>query len=127
MDLVHWYGSRFDPVLMARPMWWKMTIWIDLLFFGPFYAVAIYAFLRCRNWIRLPAIVYASVMITNVTIILGEEVAGAYVTSHLPLVVALNLPWLLFPLYLLYRMGLCERPFGSKSPPRACRLGLRGQ
>lgn len=65
VDLVHWYGRNFDPVLMAGPMWWKMTIRIDVLFFGPFYTVA------------------------------------------------LNLPWLLFPLYMIYRMSLRERPFGS--------------
>ena len=26
VDLVHWWGRNFDPVLMARPVWWKMTI-----------------------------------------------------------------------------------------------------
>ena len=34
VDLVHWWGRTFDPVLLARPMWWKMTIWIDVLFFA---------------------------------------------------------------------------------------------
>jgi NAD(P)-dependent dehydrogenase (short-subunit alcohol dehydrogenase family) len=28
VDLVHWYGRNFDPVLMARPAWWRATIWI---------------------------------------------------------------------------------------------------
>ena len=23
IDLVHWYGKNFDPVLMARPAWWR--------------------------------------------------------------------------------------------------------
>ncbi len=44
VDLVHWWGNRFDPVLLARPPWWRATIWIDSLLFGPFYAAAIYAF-----------------------------------------------------------------------------------
>ena len=37
---------------MARPPFWRMTIWIDVIFFGPFYLFAIYAFIRGRNWIR---------------------------------------------------------------------------
>src|SRR5438552_19216972 len=37
VDAVHWYGSTFDPALMARPAWWKAAIWIDAVFFGPFY------------------------------------------------------------------------------------------
>src|SRR5512138_539557 len=36
VDLVHWYGRSFDPLLMARPPFWRMTIWIDILVFGPF-------------------------------------------------------------------------------------------
>jgi hypothetical protein len=52
VDLVHWWGRNFDPLLMARPAFWRMTIWIDVLAFGPFYVAAIYAFVKGRNWIR---------------------------------------------------------------------------
>jgi hypothetical protein len=105
VDLVHWWGRTFDPVLMARPVWWKMTIWIDVLFFGPFYVVAIYAFVKQKEWIRIPGIIYASVMLTNVTIILGEEAFGDHRTPQFAVVLLANLPWLLVPLFILYRLG----------------------
>ena len=108
--LIHWYGSSFDPLLMARPQWWKMTIWVDSLFYGPFYAFAIYAFIKGRDWIRIPAFFYSGMMFMGVTIILGEEIAGPYATSHLPLVLALNLPWLLTPIFLTLRLRR-EHPF----------------
>ena len=76
VDIVHWWGNNFDPVLIARPAWWRATIWIDSLFFGPFYIFAIYAFIKGREWIRLPAIIYSSVLVTNVVIILFEEMRG---------------------------------------------------
>ncbi|MEK6796734.1 MAG: emopamil-binding family protein [Spirochaetota bacterium] len=114
VDLVHWFGGNFDPLLMARPVWWKMTIWIDVIIFGPFYIAALYAFIRGREWIRIPAFIASSMLITNVIIILGEEVCGAHATPHLPLVVALNLPWLLFPIALIIRMALSEHPFTRK-------------
>ena len=63
---------------MARPAWWRATIWIDALFFGPFYVFAIYAYIKGRNWIRFGSIIWASVMLTNVTIILFEEVMGEH-------------------------------------------------
>jgi EXPERA (EXPanded EBP superfamily) len=44
VDLIHWYGRTFDPLIIARPAWWKATIGIDALFFGPFYLFAIYAY-----------------------------------------------------------------------------------
>jgi hypothetical protein len=49
VDVIHWYGRTFDPVLIARPVWWKMTIVIDDVLFGPFYVAAIYALSRART------------------------------------------------------------------------------
>src|SRR5262249_10255917 len=98
VDLIHWCGRTFDPVLLARPAWWRATIWIDSLFFGPFYAVAIYAFVKGREWIRLPAIIWGSVLMTVVTIICFEEMVGANATPHRAMVLAANAPWFLVPL-----------------------------
>ncbi len=114
LRLIHWYGSSFDPLLMARPVWWKMTIWIDSLIYGPFYAVAIYAFIKGRDWIRTPAIFYSGMMFTGVIVILGEELAGPHATPHLPLVLGLNLPWLLVPLLLTARLWK-EHPFSGNA------------
>lgn len=115
LNLIHWYGSHFDPLLMARPQWWKNTIWLDVLFYGPFYAAAIYAFVRGKEWIRIPAIFYSGMMFADVFIILGEEIAGPNRTDHLPLVLMLNLPWLLVPVFLTLRMRK-EHPFTTQAP-----------
>ncbi len=115
VDLVHWYGRNFDPVLMARPAWWRATIWIDALFFGPFYVFAIYAFIKGRNWIRLGSIIWASVMLTNVTIILFEEVQGEHASPALARVFLSNAAWIIFPLIVLYRMARSVRPFDPAS------------
>ena len=88
----------YDHDLIARPVWWKMTIWIDNLLFGPFYVVATYAYVKGKNWIRMPSVIYASMLMTNVIIILGEEYAGQYASPDFPLVLLANLPWLVFPL-----------------------------
>jgi len=114
IEMVHSYGSSFDPLLMARPQWWKMTIWIDVLFYGPFYVFAIYAFVKGKDWIRVPAIFYSGMMFADVFIILGEEVAGPHATPHLPMVLGLNLPWLLMPILLTFRLRR-EHPFASET------------
>jgi short-subunit dehydrogenase len=111
VDAVHWWGSHFDPLLMARPAWWRMTIWIDALFFGPFYLVAIYAYWRAKAWIRIPSIIYASMLLTNVLIILFEEANGLHATPNSPVVFLANFPWLVFPLVIILRMGLDQNPF----------------
>lgn len=111
VDLIHSYGRMFDHDLIARPVWWKMTIWIDNLFFGPFYVVAIYAYVKGKDWIRMPSVIYASILLTNVIIILGEEYAGQNASPNFPLVLLANLPWLVFPFIIIGRMWRAERPF----------------
>jgi hypothetical protein len=118
IDLVHWYGNHFDPLLMARPPFWRMTIWIDVLLFGPFYFFALYAFIRGRDWIRVPALVWSGIMLANVLIILMDERYGVTPAPNFGLVVAFNLSWLLFPLLMILRMRK-DHPFTRAVPAAA--------
>jgi hypothetical protein len=111
LALVHWWERSFDPLLLARPAWYRATIWLDVLAFGPFYAVAIYAFARGRDWIRLPAVVWASMLFTNVFIILFDELKGVHATPAPGIVVAANAPWLLVPVLVVWRVARSEHPF----------------
>lgn len=111
IDAVHWWGKNFDPLLMARPVFFKVTIWLDDLLYGPFYVVAIYAYIKGKEWIRLPSIIYAVSMLSGLIMILSEEAFGQYHTPHLALVVAANASWVIFPLIILLRFGLNAHPF----------------
>ena len=64
-----------------------------------------------KEWIRLPSIIYAVSMMSGVIMILSEEAFGQYHTSHLALVISANASWIIFPLIILFRMGLNEHPF----------------
>jgi hypothetical protein len=110
VDMVHSYGQKYDPLLMARPAFWRMTIWIDVLWNGPFYVAAIYAISRGREWIRVPALVWSGSMSAVVLIILAEEYNGIHATPHFPIVLLLNVPWLALPLGTIIRMAR-EHPF----------------
>ena len=120
VDLGHWWGQRFDPLLYARPVWWRATIWIDAILFGPYYAFAIFAFVKGREWIRIPSIIYSSVMLTNVTIIMSEEFAGPHASASALVVLAANASWIAFPVLILVRMIRHDHPFSVASdvPPR---------
>ncbi len=129
VDLVHWWGRNFDPVLMARPAWWRMTIWIDALLFGPFYAVATWAWVRGKDWIRIPGLLWAAVMLTNVSIILGEEFMGPHATPRPGIVFLANLAWIVFPVLVIARLSRSEHPFsteiGGGTTGRAGNDGIR--
>jgi len=49
IDAVHWWGNNFDPLLIARPVFFKVTIWLDNLLYGPFYLIATYAYIK-EGW-----------------------------------------------------------------------------
>jgi hypothetical protein len=110
VDLIHWYGETYDPLLMARPPFWRMTIWIDVIFFGPFYAFALYAFIKGKEWIRVPALVWSGTMLANVLIILMDEAYGVTPAKNLAFVLAVNVPWLLMPFAMMARLRR-DHPF----------------
>ena len=125
VDLIHWWGRHYDPLLMARPAFWRMTIWIDVVYFGPFYLAAIIAFLRGGNWIRVPALVWSGMMISNVLILLMEERYGHWATPHFGMVLGANLPWLLLPFAVIWRMrrhAPFSRPAAAARPDPAAPL-----
>ena len=36
LALVHWWERTFDPLLLARPAWYRATIWLDVGIRGGF-------------------------------------------------------------------------------------------
>ena len=70
-----------------------------------------------KEMIRIPSIIYGSVLLTVVLVILGEEIWGIHATPHLPIVLLANLPWVLFPIYIIYRMWRYPQPFTRVSTP----------
>jgi len=114
VDLVHWWGNTFDPVLLARPVWWRATIWLDVILFGPYYVFALYAFVHGRDWIRVPSLVYAGILFANVVIIMMEEMIGLHKTHNRVMVWIANFPWLLFPVLIVMRLMSNNHPFTRK-------------
>jgi hypothetical protein len=113
VDAIHWWARTYDPVVWARAPWYRATIWIDALLFGPFYLVAIPAFWKGWSRIRIPCFVWAGMMLAIVTIILFEEILGATPSPAPGIVVSANLPWLLVPIAVIMRMRR-EEPFSAR-------------
>ncbi len=116
VDIIRWYGCNFDPPLIARAAWWRATIWSDSLLFGPFYAWAVWAYWVGNKAARLPTVAWACVIMTNVFVIMMEELDGSTSTAFPVLVSALNAPWFFVPLAAAVRMAVQDNPFGASKP-----------
>lgn len=75
--------------------------------YGPFYLLLAWCLVKGKNWIQLPAVIYAT-MISTITgiVVFGVEFFGEpeFRTQNPVKFLSLNLPYVLIPLALLIRM-----------------------
>ena len=103
----YWYAIDADPLFMYPPVWMRFVTGLSTFLYGPFYFVLSYALVKGRNWIQLPAVIYAT-MISSITgiIVFGVEFFGEpeFQTKNAVKFLAFNTPYVLIPLLLLARM-----------------------
>ena len=105
---VHWWGGLADKLVLARPVWFQVAIWLEVFVQAPFYVLAIFAFVRRRNWIRIPAIIYSTVLLTIMPIVLTEQYIGEHATERPLLVTLVYSAYVLVPTLLLVRVRNVE-------------------
>jgi hypothetical protein len=109
----HMYDN--DPLGYARPTWFMVTIWMGLLLWGPFYIVAIFAFIRGDNRIRIPCIMYCTAMIVILTMITAENLIGPHKRADVYSFFQENALWLVTIPALLIKMLKSDTPFNNSS------------
>lgn len=102
----YWYASSFDPIFLETPLWLRIMCGIDAFVFGPFYLLLIYALVRERNWIRIPALLYGAAIVYSTAVYFGYEVLDPTnrAAAKLSMVFLVNIPFTLIPLLLMWRM-----------------------
>ena len=109
------YLLKFGDYLMANPPIWLKALLTFEIFQVPFFFVAAYALLFKKNWIKIPAIIYSSHVVTAVSLILAELYFSSRITFEQKTVLfSFYLPYLLIPACLLTYMCAYAQPF-SKS------------
>jgi hypothetical protein len=109
----YWYAHDADPLFMHPPAWMRIVTGLSAFVYMPFYIVLVYALITARDWIQLPAVIYATMIVTLTGIVVfGVEFFGeaATRTGNPAKFLAFNLPYVLVPLLLLIRMRRPE-PF----------------
>jgi hypothetical protein len=103
----YWYGHDADPLFIDPPVWMRFVTGLSAFVYGPFYLLLAFCLLTGRNWIQLPAVIYASAisMITGV-VVFGVEFFGEpeFQTQNPLKFLAFNLPYVIIPILLLIRM-----------------------
>lgn len=109
----YWYAIDADPLFMHPPVWMRIVTGLSTFVYGPFYLLLAWALIKGKNWIQLPAVIYAT-MISSITgfIVFGVEFFGEpqFQTQNAAKFLAFNTPYVLLPILLLVRMRKPE-PF----------------
>jgi hypothetical protein len=103
----YWYASNFDPLYQSHPVWLRFISGTSAFIYVAFYVLLILAIVRRWNWIQLPSVIYATMIISLTGIpIFGVEFFGSAAerTPNPAVFLAFNLPYIVFPLLLLLRM-----------------------
>lgn len=102
-SLYGWSVAQEPGHLDPRP-----TLIASLLFDGfvqsPFLVVLLYALARGRAWIRTPALIYCGAAVMNMYFYFFETWFGPYAPPHPAVYWPLNLPWLIAPIVLAWRL-----------------------
>jgi hypothetical protein len=108
-----WYGRLAgDDFLLADNAFARYSTLVSGFIYGPFYLVLVYAFVRGKNFIRLPALIYVGAMLHGwVEFMWWEYSLGT--PPRVPFIFwAFYLPYGVVPVLLAIRMWKPE-PFSS--------------
>jgi hypothetical protein len=114
----YYYAASWDPLFLDAPPFLRLICGIDLFVFGPFYLVAIYAFVRRRDWIRIPGLLYATAMLYSMVVYFGAELWTERGRANLALVFLINVPYPIVAVALAVRLRR-PAPFATPTLPRA--------
>lgn len=99
---------RLDPFWNDTPAWYVAVMNLQDFIFNPFWAVSLYMYLTRRQdipWFRTATIAVSSMIITTSIVTFLAQCAYPGITGEkLAMLVAVNGPWLAFPLLFIIRM-----------------------
>ncbi|MCX2930427.1 emopamil-binding family protein [Mycobacterium sp. CVI_P3] len=119
----HVYADATDPLLIANPRFLQVGASVSAVVFGTFYVLLVYAFVKGREWIRIPSFIYTGMVVQTTFIVVMVGFTGDaplfqavcntaydYTFTNVPKALAYNLPYIIVPILLTARMW-CPHPF----------------
>lgn len=107
---LHGWAVAQEPAHLDPPPILIANCLLDGFVHAPFLCVLVFALVRGREWIRVPAFLYVGSAVTNMALYFTQTFLGPHPPPDLPTYLAFNLPWLVMPVVLGVRLRHA-RPF----------------
>jgi hypothetical protein len=101
---LHAWAVQQEPAHLDPPPVLIASCLFDGLFQAPILLFIVYGLLRERAWVRTPALVYAGAAVTNMFFYFSTTFLGLTPPPDLAVYLPFNLPWLIAPALLGWRM-----------------------
>ena len=105
-----------DPLFVQNPPFLQVAVGISAFVWGPLYVFLVWGFVRGRNVIRIPALMYSSTLTAIMLMIFAEELYSTvpgWATQMPGKFLQYNLPYLIVPILVGIRMAR-PHPFGRE-------------
>jgi EXPERA (EXPanded EBP superfamily) len=99
------FGVAYDPLVAHNPLFLRVMSGVSAFGFGPFYLWGARALWRGDPRLRVPALVYASVMSYSMLVHVAVELHGELPPPDLLVFVLVYAPYCALPIALLARVG----------------------
>jgi len=106
------WARHCDLLLLYAPPHYRALAGVGVLLGAPFYAAAAIGLWRGRPFIRLPALVYAGVILGTAPVLVASHLTEPYASPRPAAALAVQLPRWLLAAWLLWRMRV-PAPFGA--------------
>jgi hypothetical protein len=73
---MYWYGERYDPLVVANPVYLQAMSAISAFLFGPLYLLLAYGLYHRRPWFRTPAVIWAWLLLYSMAVHVAVELWG---------------------------------------------------
>lgn len=101
---MYWYGVRYDPLVVANPLFLQVMSAISAFVFGPLYLWLARALWRRDSAIRVPALLYSVAMLYSMIVHVAVELWGEMPPPNMLVFVGVYTPYVLVPLLLAWRV-----------------------
>jgi hypothetical protein len=101
---IHWYGERYDPLVVANPLWLRIMSAISAFVYGPLYLYFAWSLLRRGRWPRIAAAAWAWTLLYSMVVHLLVELFGELNPPDLVVFVGVYAPYVIAPALVLARL-----------------------
>ena len=97
------YGA-WDPLFLDIPVWLRIMCTIEVVFFGPLYALSAFLLWYRNQWLPLVTYSFSGALFYSTVVYFAAELLYPIPGTNLLMVIVVNIPWSILPIALVWRV-----------------------